>query len=51
MKRLFDKVELNHLTARNRLVRSATWEGITDTNGSVSENAYAIYRLCGKQRL
>ena len=28
MKKLFDEVKLNNLTIKNRLVRSATWEGI-----------------------
>lgn len=43
MKHVFDKVELNHLTAKNRLVRSATWEGIANPDGSVTEEAYGIY--------
>ena len=28
MKRLFDPIQFNHLKANNRLVRSATWEGV-----------------------
>ena len=43
MKRIFDKVALNHLSAKNRLVRSATWEGIASSDGSLPEEAYAIY--------
>ena len=43
MKRIFDKVALNHLTLKNRLVRSATWEGIAAQDGSLPEQAYAIY--------
>lgn len=41
---IFDKVSLNHMTTRNRLIRSATWEGISDFDGSISDEAYEIYR-------
>ena len=43
MKSIFDKVALNHLSAKNRLVRSATWEGIALPDGSLPEEAFAIY--------
>lgn len=43
MKKLFEEVRLNHLTVKNRLVRSATWEGVAAPDGSISEEAYAIY--------
>ena len=43
MKHLFDTVELKNLKANNRLVRSATWEGIANRDGSVTEEAYEIY--------
>lgn len=43
MKHLFDTVELKNLRAKNRLVRSATWEGIANRNGSIAEEAYEIY--------
>ena len=28
MKSLFDPIQIKHLNVKNRLVRSATWEGI-----------------------
>lgn len=43
MTKLFEPVKMNHLTLKNRLVRSATWEGIADRDGGISETAYDIY--------
>ncbi|MBQ9679322.1 MAG: NADH:flavin oxidoreductase [Ruminococcus sp.] len=43
MKALFDKVQMNNLTVKNRLVRSATWEGIADPYGNIDDRSYRIY--------
>ena len=43
MKRLFGQVELRNLSAKNRLVRSATWEGIATASGDIPEEGYKIY--------
>ena len=43
MKELFEEISLNHLTLKNRLVRSATWEGIAADDGSIDERTYRIY--------
>ena len=43
MKSLFNTIELKNLKAKNRLVRSATWEGLANRDGSVTEKAYEIY--------
>ena len=43
MKKIFEPVEMKNLTARNRLVRSATWEGIAKPDGSIPDEAYDIY--------
>ena len=48
MKNLFDAVEMKNLHLKNRLVRSATWEGIADFDGSIGENTYEIYRELAK---
>ena len=48
MKTLFDAVEMKNLHLKNRLVRSATWEGIADFDGSIGENTYEIYRELAK---
>ena len=48
MKKIFEPVQLNHLTVQNRLVRSATWEGIAGVDGSLPEEAYGIYSELAK---
>ena len=42
-KKLFETVKLGKLTLKNRLVRSATWEGIALSDGGITGEAYAIY--------
>ena len=39
---------MNHMELSNRLVRSATWEGIASPDGSVTEEAYDIYEELAK---
>ena len=39
-KKIFEPLKLNNLTLRNRLLRSATWEGIASRDGSINENIY-----------
>ena len=48
MKTIFESVELKNLSLKNRLVRSATWEGIAAKDGGILENAYEIYRELAK---
>lgn len=48
MKNIFEAVELNNLHVKNRLVRSATWEGIAAPDGSIGEDTYKIYRELAK---
>ncbi len=43
MKKVFEEVQLGKLRLKNRLIRSATWEGIALPDGGVTEEAYAIY--------
>lgn len=43
MKHIFESANLGNLTLQNRLIRSATWEGIAARDGGITENAYAIY--------
>ena len=45
---IFEPVQLKNLALKNRLVRSATWEGIAAKDGGIVENAYAIYRELAK---
>lgn len=44
MKTLFEPVKMNHLTMKNRLIRSATWEGISNPDGSITPFGYEIYK-------
>ena len=48
MKNLFDAVEMKNLHLKNRLIRSATWEGIAEYDGSIDENTYKIYHELAK---
>lgn len=48
MKKVFDPVKLRNLSLKNRLVRSATWEGIANQDGSVTDEAYEIYSELAK---
>ena len=43
MKHIFEPVKKNQIELKNRLIRSATWEGIANTDGSVTDEAYEIY--------
>ena len=48
MKHVFEKVRFGKMELKNRLIRSATWEGIAAPDGSVPEEAYAIYEELAK---
>ncbi len=43
MKQIFETARLGNLTLKNRLIRSATWEGIALPNGGITDEAYRIY--------
>lgn len=44
MAELFEKTIIKGMTLRNRLVRSATWEGLCGKDGRPSENLIRLYR-------
>ena len=48
MKKVFEEVKIKNMKLRNRLVRSATWEGIAAPDGSIPKEAYDIYRELAK---
>lgn len=48
MKKIFESIELKNMTLKNRLIRSATWEGIANPDGSITEEAYEIYEELAK---
>ncbi len=43
MKHVFEKVRFGNMEMKNRLVRSATWEGIAAPDGGIDGEAYSIY--------
>ena len=47
-KKIFEPLKLNNLTLKNRLLRSATWEGIASLDGSINEKIYSIYEEVAK---
>ena len=48
MKKIFEPVALKNLQLKNRLMRSATWEGIAEADGSIDDRTYAIYSELAK---
>ena len=40
MRRVFEPVKIGNLELKNRLVRSATWKGIAQPDGSMTEQAH-----------
>lgn len=48
MKKIFEPVKLKNMTLKNRLIRSATWEGIANPDGSIPKEAYSIYEELAK---
>ena len=48
MKHVFEPIKMNHIEMKNRLVRSATWEGIANPDGSIAEDAFEIYEELAK---
>ena len=47
-KKIFQPLKLNNMTLKNRLLRSATWEGIAALDGSIDERTYSIYEELAK---
>ena len=39
MRRVFEPVKIGNLKLKNRLVRSATWKGIAQPDGSMTQQA------------
>lgn len=47
-KKVFEEVSVNRLKLKNRLVRSATWEGLGMPDGSLPEEVFEIYEELAK---
>ena len=48
MKKIFEPVEMKNLQLKNRLIRSATWEGIAKLDGGIDAETYEIYSELAK---
>lgn len=48
MKHIFETVQLGNLVLRNRMIRSATWEGLADEVGHMPEQLYQVYERLAK---
>jgi 2,4-dienoyl-CoA reductase-like NADH-dependent reductase (Old Yellow Enzyme family) len=44
MAAIFEETTINGMTMRNRLIRSATWEGMCDQDGRSGEKLISLYR-------
>ena len=51
MASLFDQTTINGMTLQNRLVRSATWEGMCDADGRPTERLFDCYRNLARGRV
>ena len=47
-KKLFDRARLGRIELKNRLIRSATWEGLADAGGHLPETLYHTYEELAK---
>ncbi len=47
-KKLFDRVKLGKMELKNRLIRSATWEGLADEKGHFPDTLYRTYEALAK---
>jgi len=48
MKSLFDQTKLGSLKLKNRFIRSATYEGLADERGHMTEALFTIYEDLAK---
>ena len=45
---LFEPIKIGRLELKNRVVRSATWDGAADSEGAVTDDAVALFRELGR---
>lgn len=48
MRKVFDETRINHLSLRNRLIRSATWEGMCGDDGRPTAKLAEYYRTLAR---
>ena len=47
----FSEAKINSLSIKNRFVRSATWEGCANEDGSVTDELISLYRILSKAEI
>lgn len=47
-KKIFEPAKLNNIVLKNRLIRSATWEGMADIDGHIPDKLYDTYEELAK---
>ena len=47
-KKIFEPAKLNNIVLKNRLIRSATWEGLADIDGHIPDKLYDTYEELAK---
>ncbi len=48
MSTIFEPIKIGKLELKNRVVRSATWDGAADSEGMVTDDAVALFRKLGR---
>lgn len=51
MRNVFDPIKIGNMTLKNRFLRSATWEALSDEDGHVGERQYEIYEELAKNEI
>lgn len=51
MKTIFDSIQIGNMECKNRILRSATWEALSDEEGFMSERQYEIYEELAKNEI
>lgn len=44
MKTLFDETQMGQITLKNRFIRSATYEGMADKTGHMTDRLFQVYK-------
>lgn len=51
MRTIFEPIQIGSMTCPNRILRSATWEALSDEKGWMSDKQYAIYEELAKNQV
>ena len=51
MKTIFDQIQIGNLKCKNRILRSATWEALSDEKGFMSEKQYEVYEQLAQNEI